>query len=86
MEPKKAFLIGVATLAASVALKAQIALGESFPSISPKEPSTQREIIKQSPPLAPLVLNRPDGPLPRPSDHFSHSSHSSHSSHYSSHQ
>ena len=85
MEPKKAFLIGVVTLAASIALKAQIALGESHPIISPKEAFTQGEIFKQSP-IAPLVLNRPDDPLPRSSDHFSHSSHSSHSSHYSSHQ
>ena len=85
MEPKKAFLIGLSTLVASVALKAQIALAESLPSISPKETSTQGEIFKQSP-ITPLVLNRPDDPLPRSSDHFSHSSHSSHSSHYSSHR
>jgi len=85
MKPKKPFLIGVAVLAATVALTSQVALAGSLHSFQEKGTAIEGGVVNQSQ-LSPLMLARSNGPLSRSSDHFSHSSHSSHSSHYSSHQ
>ena len=77
MPPKKPFLIGVSTLAATIALTSQVALAGSLLSFPENETSLQRLDASHSQ-VSPLMLFHSNGPISRPSDHGSHGSHGSH--------